>query len=258
MLFLKSKYTGLVVILSLFFTLSSFDLPDEKRYISRKVENAMVRDSKGNQTRLLDLQNGKPLVLSPVYTKCPMACSLISNGLQKAIAEIGGLGQDYTIVSFSFDTTDTNEDLKGFEQRWKMDGKNWKTVTGSASDIKNILNSVDYHYDYDEQSKEYLHPNVVIIVTPSGRISRYIYGIEPKAKDLKLAIMEAQIEKSSVNNFFTSLYVRCFTFNPASKSYHLDWRFIMQTSAGFMFIIIVGYFLIKSLYSKNKEESIDI
>ncbi|HNH67547.1 MAG TPA: hypothetical protein PLB72_11920, partial [Bacteroidia bacterium] len=112
--------------------------------------------------------------------------------------------------------------------------------------------------EYDEKSKEYLHPNLVVVITPSGRISRYIYGVEPKTIDLELAIMEAQVEKTSFNNFFKTLYIRCFTFNPATKSYHLDWKFISQTSAGMMFIIIVGYFLIKSLYSKNTEDSAEL
>ena len=93
-----------------------------------------------------------------------------------------------------------------------MDGVNWKTVAASGDGIKKLLQSLDYHMDYDAKTKEYAHPNVVVVLTPTGRISRYIYGVEPKAEDLKLAIMEAQVEKTSLNNFFKTLYVRCFTF----------------------------------------------
>jgi len=178
--------------------------------------------------QLFDNPTGKPVVLSPVYTRCPMACSLISNGLKTSIEKLGTLGKDFTVISFSFDSTDTQEDLQGFEARWKMDGVNWKTVTSNAAGIDALLKSIDYQYEYDEKSKEYLHPNLVVVIpnlvvviTPSGRISRYIYGIEPKTIDLELAIMEAQVEKTSLNNFFKTLYIRCFTFNPATKSFYI-------------------------------------
>ena len=258
MIKIKIQLTGLVILLSLFFSLTSFDIPDEKKFIGREVKNITILDSKGNNVQLFDNPTGKPVVLSPVYTRCPMACSLISNGLKTSIEKLGTLGKDFTVISFSFDSTDTKEDLQGFEARWKMDGVNWKTVTSNAAGIDALLKSIDYQYEYDEKSKEYLHPNLVVVITPSGRISRYIYGVEPKTIDLELAIMEAQVEKTSFNNFFKTLYIRCFTFNPATKSYHLDWKFISQTSAGMMFIIIVGYFLIKSLYSKNTEDSAEL
>lgn len=246
--------TGIPILLCLSLTLTSFDLPDEARFISRKAENIVIRDANGNRLHLYDNLNGKPLVLSPVYTRCPMACSLISSGLKNSVEQLGTLGKDFTLITFSFDSTDTNEDLKGFEKRWKMDGVNWKTVAASGDGIKKLLQSLDYHMDYDAKTKEYAHPNVVVVLTPTGRISRYIYGVEPKAEDLKLAIMEAQVEKTSLNNFFKTLYVRCFTFNPATKSYNVDWRFISQTSAGLMIITIVGIILIRSLYASREEE----
>lgn len=253
---MKLNYSpcGFPVLLCLLVTLTSFNLPDETRFISRKVENIVIRDANGNSLRLYDNLRGKPLVLSPVYTRCPMACSLISSGLKNSIDKLGTLGKDFSVLTFSFDSTDTGDDLKNFEKRWKMDGVNWKTVTASGEGIAALLKSLDYDVDYDEQSKEYAHPNVVIVITPSGRISRYIYGVEPKPDDLKLAIMEAQVEKTSFNNFFKTLYVRCFSFNPATKSYHVDWRFILQTIAGLMIIAIVGTILIRSLYANRQEE----
>jgi protein SCO1/2 len=247
---------GIPILLCLFLSLTSFDLPDEARFISRKAENIVIRDANGNSLHLYDKLNGKPLVLSPVYTRCPMACSLISSGMKNAIEKLGTLGKDFSVITFSFDSSDTKEDLKGFEKRWKMDGAHWSTVTSDGAGIRALLASLDYHMDYDEKTKEYAHPNVVIVLTPSGRISRYIYGVEPKADDLKLAIMEAQVEKTSLNNFFKTLYVRCFTFNPATKSYHVDWRFISQTSAGLMIITIVGIILIRSLYSGREQTTL--
>lgn len=243
-----------VLVLVCFVSLCSFELPDERAFITRKVEDVMVKDAAGHALRLLSAANGKPVVLSPVYTRCPMACSLISNGLKNAVEKLGTLGTDFTIVTFSFDTSDTNRDLAGFEKRWKMDGVNWKTVNADSAATAQLLASIDYHFDFDPKSKEYAHPNVVVIITPSGRIARYIYGVEPKARDLKLAIMEAKAEKSSFSGFWETFYVRCFAFDPATKSYKPDWRFLGQTSAGLLMIIIMGIILIRSLYGDKEEK----
>lgn len=232
---------------------SSFNLPDEKKFIGRKLENIRLSDAKGRQYDLFSLLNKKPVILSPVYTKCPSACSLISGGLKEAAEKLGTLGKDFTIVTFSFDSSDRQHDLEAFEARWKMDGENWRTATASYNEIEKLLNSADYHFDVDKNSGEYLHPNLVIILTPSGRISRYIYGLTPKAKDIKLAVMEAGAEKTRLS-IFKGLYLKCFAFDPVSKTYKLDWSFIISTSAGIFFIILISTLLLRTFKTARTHE----
>lgn len=225
--------------------ISAFNMPEEKRFLGRKVADIELRDARGRYYTLYSLLNrGKPVVFSPVYTRCPMACSLISGGLRKAVDELGTLGRDFTIVTFSFDSTDLQQDLQGFEERWNMDGEMWRTTTASGAGIEKVLTSLDYHYEYDSVTTEYLHPNIVIVLTPSGRISRYLYGLEPRAKDLRLSIMEAAKEQSGVG-FVQGFYLKCFYFDPATKQYQLEWRFIISTSAGLLILVLMGYFLFK-------------
>lgn len=257
-MYAEKRWINVVLGVCIYFLLVAFDLPDEKKFITRKVENITVKKSDGTQTKLLDVASDKPVILSPVYTRCPMACSMISSGVKKSIDKLGTMGKDFTVVTFSFDPSDETEDLQGFEKRWKMDGINWKTVNADSAQTAALLRSIDYHYDYDIKTNEYAHPNVVVVITPNGRISRYIYGVEPKPKDLKIAVLEAQVEKTTVNNFFQTLYIRCFQFDPQTKSYHLDWGFLIQTSAGFLMIGIIGTVLIRSFYFNSKEEKIAV
>ncbi|OWY25506.1 hypothetical protein BVG80_02480 [Sphingobacteriales bacterium TSM_CSM] len=226
---------------------NAFNLPDEAKFLLKKAENVKVRDSQDKEHILFDLLKGdKPVIISPIYTKCPKACSLISSGLKNSIDKLKTLGKDFTIITFSFDSTDTAEDMKRFEDRWNMDGQNWRVVTGkTGADITSLLTSLDYQYEYNENIKEYLHPNIVVVLTPTGRISRYIYGIEPKPNDLKLAVIEAKKEKSGVG-IVEGFYLRCFVFDPATKTYQLDWGFIIQTSAGLFFIFVIGILLARS------------
>lgn len=113
--------------------------------------------------------------------------------------------------------------------------------------------SVDYQYDFDPATKEYNHPSILIILTPSGKISRYIYGINPSPRDLKLAVIEAAAEKNRpgiINGF----YLRCFGYDPLTKTYKMDWRFIISTSAGLVIIIIMSGIFIRTFIVQKKEE----
>ncbi len=235
-----------LLLLIAFFFLCSFKDPDESRYLGRKVKDITLIDEKGKAFKLSSLLNKKPVVISPVYTKCPSACSLISGGLQKSLEDLDK--EKFTLLTFSFDSSDTQEDLESFSRRWKMDGDHWKmTTAANKEDILNLLNSMDYHFEFD--GKEYQHPNVVIILTPSGRISRYIYGLEPKAKDLELAIRIAATEKTAPG-IFDGMYLKCFRFDPLTKTYILDWGFIISTFAGLLMIAIVGTIMVKSFILK--------
>lgn len=232
---------------------SSFSLPDENKFIGRKVENILLYDAKGRQYDLYSLLNKKPVILSPIYTKCPSACSIVSNGLKESTEKLGTLGKDFLIVTFSFDSSDGKDELANFESHWNIDGENWRAATASYPEIIKLLNSADYHFDVDKNSGEYLHPNLVIVLTPSGRISRYIYGMTPNARDIKLAVMEASAEKTRLS-IFKGLYLKCFAFDPVTKTYKLDWSFIISTSAGIFFIILISTLLLRTFKTAHTYE----
>lgn len=232
-------------ILPLWFLLSGFNFPDEKKHLAQKAADITVVDASGKSFRLFSLMNNKPLIISPVYTKCYSTCTVINNGLQTAIKELGTLGKDFNMISFSFDSSDKVEDLVINDIRWKMDGSSWKTVTASAADIQTLMTSIGYEYDYDPQTKQFNHPSILIVLTPSGRISRYIYGINPSKKDLNLAIIEAAAEQSRPG-IIEGFYLRCFGYDPVLKTYKMDWRFIISTSADLLMISFVSGIFIRS------------
>lgn len=240
--------TGIILII----LLSSFGFPKERDFLAQKVTNIEVFDAKGERSNLLSLIKDKPLILSPLYTKCYTICGVLSNGLQNSVNSLGTLGKDFTVVSFSFDSTDTPEELAAYEERWKLDGKSWKAVSASAIDIRKLMASVGYEYEYNKDTKEYLHPSIMIVLTPSGKISRYIYGVNPQKKDIELAVIEAMAEKSRPG-IIKGFYLRCFGYDPALKTYKMDWRFIISTSAGLLMIGILGSIFIKSFILDKHE-----
>ena len=247
MFFCKYILAGVLLLLC-----SSFKLPDEKKFLGRKVENILLLDAKGNQYDLYSLLGKKPVILSPIYTKCPSTCSIVSNGLKVATDKLGTLGKDFLVLTFSFDSSDTKDDLENFESHWNADSKNWRATTAAYTEIQKLLTSIDYQYDIASNG-EFIHPNVVIVLTPGGRISRYVYGLTPKARDIKLAVMEAGAEKTRLN-IVKGLYLKCFSFNPETKTYTLDWGFIISTSAGILFIVIISTMLLRTFKTAPAHE----
>ncbi len=241
-------------ILPVCFLLSGFDLPNEKKFLAQKAANIEVFDAAGNNFKLFTLLDKTPLIVSPVYTRCHSLCGVISNGVKTAITELGSLGKDFTMVSFSFDSSDRKMNLASYENRWEMDGVSWKTISASAENIQQFLSSIGYQYDYDPVTKEFNHPSILIVLTPGGKISRYIYGINPSKKDIKLAVMEAMAEKTRPG-IIKGFYLRCFGYDPVLRTYKPDWRFIISTSAGLLMISLVsGLFIRSFIVTKNRHE----
>lgn len=238
----------LFAVLALF---SSFSFPDEKKYLSRKAANIPVFDGRGNRYELFTLLRNKPLIICPIYTKCPSLCGVVNNGVQKVINKLGTLGKDFNVISFSFDSTDKGKDLLNYESRYRMDGENWKTVSAEASNIMKLMGSLDFQYEWSDETKEYNHPPIIIILSPSGRISRYIYGVSPSKRDLRLGIITASAEKTTPG-LLKGFYMRCFAFDPKTKTYHLDWGFIISTSAGLLIIGIMCSVFFKSFIARDK------
>lgn len=225
--------------------LCGFNLPVEKDFLGQKAADIPVFNAKGDTFPFFSMLGEKSLIICPVYTKCKTYCGLISNGIHKAIKESGGLGKDFRVVSFSFDSTDTAEDLDFYNQLYRMDGVNWQTISASQEHIAQMMSSIGFEYEYDPNTKEFNHPSYLVVLTPSGRISRFIYGLEPSKKDIELAGIEAMSEKVRPG-LFRGFYLRCFGYDPVLKTYKVDWRFIFSTSAGLLIVSLVSSIFIKS------------
>lgn len=240
---MKCGFTYILILTWLFS--SGFRLPDEKRFLGQKIPQVTLFDAEGNDVELYGLLRGKPLIIVPIYTKCPSVCGVLSNGTRDAILKLGTLGEDFNVISFSFDSTDLTTDLKSYQYRWKMDGDHWKTVSANRVAIQQFMESIGFEYDVDTLNKQFNHPALLVVLTPEGRISRYIYGVNPSKRDIRLAVMAAKAEKTTPG-LFSGIYLRCFGYDPLLRTYKVDWRFIISTSAGFFMIFIVATIFIKS------------
>lgn len=183
-------------------------------------------DQTGKAVKLGELFHGKPVVLSLVYFKCPMLCSLVLSGQAKVMREMDlGLGQDYQAVTVSFDPHDTPHDAEIKQHNYlqslgKPDQKaDWSFLTGGPESIGALTRAIGFKYYYDEASQQFAHAAAIFIITPEGKISRYLYQLSFEPKQLKLAVVEASAGRAG-SSYDRSL-LSCYRYDLASKRYKL-------------------------------------
>lgn len=216
-------------------------MPDEKATLGKKLPEVKLFDAAGRQFSIKDIMDNKPLVISPIYTRCTTACFTITDSLREVVAKTGGLGKEFKVLSLSFDTRDKPEDLEKFQKQWALDGETWVVASGEEGEIKKLLTALDFRYRYDKTTGEFLHPNLIVAITPDGRVSRYLNGVLPKERDLRLTVMEAKKGLSMLSPF-DGFYLRCFTFDNATGTYRTDWKFIAETVLGGSTILTIFLF----------------
>jgi len=196
--------------------------------LGERVANAWFMDSESNRVELRNLTaRGKPVVLTLIYFDCPMLCSLVQKGVIKAINESGlRLAEDYYGLTVSFSPKDRVPEARlrqgGYLQTVRNAGgaypAHWPFLTGGDTAIRTLAESLGFRYRYDKEAEQYEHPAVSMILGPDGRISRYLYGVEFPARDLRLAVVEAS--EGKVGTTLDRVILRCFKYDPASRKYH--------------------------------------
>lgn len=195
---------------------------------------------------------GKPVLLNLVYFECPMLCTMVLNGVKDGMKDLTwSIGKEYDVVTISINPSDTPAiglaKRENYIKSYLENGHNavavnqgWHFFTGTEDQIKKLANQLGFDYKYDSVEKQYAHAAVTFILTPTGEISRYLYGITYKAKDLRLALLEAS--QGKVGNVFDRFLMFCYHYEPSSRGYALQAVRVMQ-AAGVATIAIFGGFL---------------
>lgn len=198
-------------------------------------------DSTGRPVRLGELLGGdKPVVLTLVYYRCPMLCSLVLSGLTRSLGEARmRLGEDYRAITVSIDPEETPamaaEKKRGHLQALGVpaDSPDWPFLTGTQPAIKALAEAVGFRYSYDAQLKQYAHAAVMFVLTPEGRISRYLYGMETPPRDLRWSLVEAS--GGWVGTSFDRVLLTCYQYDPATRRYGFFVKGFLRTGGMLVF-----------------------
>lgn len=187
--------------------------------------NLMFRDEAGRIVRLRDLFNhGKPVILNFMYYSCPMLCPMVMDGLTRGLTDLTfDAGKQFDVITVSMDPRDMPEQAAAKKDMYiKRYGRlgaanGWHFLTGNESTIHALTDSVGFKFAYDPQRNQFAHATGVVVLTPAGKVSRYIYGFEYKARDLRFALVEASADK--IGTAVDQILLLCYHYDPATGKY---------------------------------------
>ena len=202
----------------------------------------------GEQFQLGEFFNrGKPVIIVLAYYNCPMLCSLILNGMTEVARELDFIpGEDYTILTISIEPKETAElaaaKKKSYIEALGIPGaeSGWFFCVGDSSQSKALADALGFKYYWDEEQDLWAHPAVLNILTEKGKISRYLYGLEYKPQNLRLALLEAS--EGKIGNSIDRIILYCYHYDPNSDGYVVFAQNVMKLG-GVATVIILMIFL---------------
>ena len=205
------------------------------------------RNEAGATVRLGDYFGSRPVVLVFAYYDCPMLCTQVINGLSSALGVMSlNPGKDFEIVTVSFNPHDTPASATAkkavYLERYRRPGaaEGWHFLTGDQPQIDRLTKAAGFRYAWDAETKQFAHPSGVIVLTPDGRLSKYLFGIEYGPRDLRFGIVEAS--EGKVGTPVDALLLYCYHYDPMTGRYGLA---IMRAIrlAGAATVLAMGAFI---------------
>jgi protein SCO1/2 len=181
-------------------------------------------DELGNDVKLGELVDHRPTVLVPAYYRCPMLCTQVISSLVNTIAEMDlKPGNDFQVVVFSIDPREQPSlaaekklnYLRRFGRNDTQEG--WHFLTAKQPTIDALTEALGYGYVYDPQSDQFAHPAAVAVLTPNGRIARYLLNLDYKPRDVRLSLVEAS--QGKIGTVIDQVLLRCFHYDPSTGKY---------------------------------------
>jgi protein SCO1/2 len=204
-------------------------------------------DSTGQPVRLGDYLGQKPVILSLGYYECPMLCSLVRNGLFESLQALDfTVGEEFELVVVSIDPAETPEIAEMKRQASLLEygrskaGAGWHFLVGQEASIQALAEAIGFRYSYDPNLDQYVHPTGIVILTPEGKVARYLYGIDYPARDLRLGLVEAAANK--IGTPIDQLLLLCYHYDPVSGEYSLLIMNLIRL-VGFLTVVALGGFV---------------
>ncbi len=192
-------------------------------------------------------ESGRPVILNLVYYTCPMLCNLVLNAQTEAIRNIPWTpGKEYEIVTVSIDPTENygiaRNKKAAYLTSYEREAPGWHFLADYNGSAARLAEQVGFGYKLDERTGQYAHSAVIFVLTPEGRISRYLYGVKFRPLDIRLALAEAAEGKLGMTVEKFLLY--CFHYDPDARSYTLFARNVMR-GGGALLLLVMGLVLFR-------------
>ncbi len=235
---------------------------DEKNFLGTKVSGDYVLNgSDGKIFRLGDLPP-KPLILVMSYFTCDGACSVINKTLATTLQDVKRwtIGKDYNVLTISFDRNDTPATMRAFMEKMGFKDQlpeGWQMATmQSREDIDRLTKSIGFKFFWLVSDRRFVHPSVYTLLSPQGKISRYLYAGRISASDIEIALTKAMKGEIAPANIIDFIVAACYSYNYKDGKYKLNIPLFIALGAlasGFA-MIIGGYFFMRKRRRRDEEQ----
>jgi protein SCO1/2 len=205
-------------------------------------------DENGHPVRLGQYFDGRrPVVLNLAYSRCATLCNMVLNAAVRGLQETTwSVGEEFVAITISIDPRETPRVAS--ERRGRVlaqynrpsAARGWHFLTGSESQIRRVADAVGFQYRYDRAQDQYAHPAVTMLLTPDGKVARYLYGIQYKPTDVRVGLLEASQGRSI--STVERLILYCYHYDPQGQGYVL-WAMRVMRLGGALTLLVFGSFL---------------
>ncbi len=205
------------------------------------------RDEQGNDVRLADYFGKRPVILIMGYRDCPMMCSQVLSELTRSLKPLtASLGKDFEIINVSIDPRETpaksDSQRKIYTKLYNRPGaiSGWHGLTGNQQSIDALAKAIGFKYKFNEKMGSYIHTAGFVMLTPSGRVSRYFFGVEYPARDLKFGLESAA--ESKIASPIDKVVMYCYEYDEKTGKYSFAIMNVIRV-LGIATALLLGTFL---------------
>ena len=213
-------------------------------------------DDQGKKVTLAQyFKNDQPVLLSIVYYSCPNLCGLHLNGLSEALKNLpGDFKKNFNFVLVSMDHIETPklalEKKKNYVKKYSLPPESTHFLTGEKKNIMSLSQQVGFKFKWDDNQKIFAHLPVAYILSPKGKISRYLYGVTFQVQTLRLSLVEASLGK--IGSIVDRVFLFCFQFDPKRRRY--SWyAYNIMRAGGVLTLFLLLFFLLPVWIREKKK-----
>lgn len=216
-------------------------------------------DEKGVRITSKDLFT-KPVILSLIYYNCRHICPALLSGISEGLDAMDlETGKDFSVVTVSFDETDTpamamktkNNYVTPLKKEFR--NESWKFLTGDRDNIRSLTEAVGFRFKREKEG--FLHPSLLIVISPEGKITRYLYGTTFLPRDLSMAVYEAS--EGRTGRSVGRLLLYCFSYDPQGRKYVFNILKVAGTVTILFAITFIVYLNVSNRAFRKKRSGSD-
>lgn len=218
------------------------------------------RDEAGRAVKLSDYMGKRPVVLALVYYECPMLCTQVLNGAVAAFKTMNfTAGKEFEVVTVSFDPRETpamaeQKKITYINKYGRPEAAaGWHFLTGGQSEIDALAQAVGFRYVFDEASQQYVHASALIVLTPEGHVSKYLYGIEYPPRDLRLGLIDAS--NGRIGSPVDQVLLYCYHYDPATGKYSMAVMNVLRLAALATLVAAGGFIAVMLGRDRRKQRN---